>query len=530
MRINGVMKNRSLRAAASVLILAFIFSVFVPLGAFHVGEVINHVLYTEIKAYINGVQIPACNVSGRMMVTAEDLSGYGFDVYWDADERTLKVYRNGEKAFSTVTDLTDWGIHNPGDIVGDVLYTDIVTYLEDVPCEAFNIGGRTVVALRSLAVYGTVDYDDPTHTASLELFESSVNDTPSESAADTEITHGEPAEKVQPQKEEQIRSAADVRKEEFSALRDSLTEKTTDSAVRRAIKRIQLAILNREKSVMLDDLGLKNIYSLLSEFNMELYGFETDYTFKLSINKNFWHFGRVNMYYRDNSGTITALELNYVLENYELGQIRDRYSDEQLESIRKLMLTMYNYYDITPEQFFELVKEYDYPMLYFVLTAVSEEEIENGTAMDSSKMNDLYRSAQSVIPDINKWLSDVDRIRYLHDSIIGSFDFEKAQKIHSPSGMLETGEGVCQAYSLLLKYYLDMLGYDNCLAVNSGHQWNMVKIGGEWYHVDLTWDEASPDKPYKYFLKSDRAFSEDHEGWNAEHRASSDKYDSAKWQ
>ena len=37
------------------------------------------------------------------------------------------------------------------------------------------------------------------------------------------------------------------------------------------------------------------------------------------------------------------------------------------------------------------------------------------------------------------------------------------------------------------------------------HAWNMVKIGGYWYNVDVTWDDSRKDR-YYYFLKSDLDF------------------------
>ena len=61
------------------------------------------------------------------------------------------------------------------------------------------------------------------------------------------------------------------------------------------------------------------------------------------------------------------------------------------------------------------------------------------------------------------------------------------------------------------------------------HQWNMVCIDGTWYHVDVTWDDPTPDQgthgevSREHFLRSDdsmRALG--YYGWSAEHEAPSD--------
>lgn len=50
------------------------------------------------------------------------------------------------------------------------------------------------------------------------------------------------------------------------------------------------------------------------------------------------------------------------------------------------------------------------------------------------------------------------------------------------------------------------------------HAWNIVKIEGKWYQIDVTWDDPVPDIPerigYDYFLIPDKIMRENHT-WNS---------------
>ena len=70
--------------------------------------------------------------------------------------------------------------------------------------------------------------------------------------------------------------------------------------------------------------------------------------------------------------------------------------------------------------------------------------------------------------------------------------------------------GVC----VCILYSLNNVNIENRMVVsnNMNHAWNMLKIGGKWYHVDVTWDDPVWDilgrVRHEYFMLSDAAIKE----------------------
>ena len=129
-------------------------------AAMQVGTVIDHVLATDIRAFINGYEIPSYNIGGRLGIVAEDLRGYGFAVEWNGDARTLTVTRKPGEGVTAVADTDELGEAEIGTPLMPVLFTDIVTYLDGRQVDSFNINGRTIIYFTELSGYGTYLYDN----------------------------------------------------------------------------------------------------------------------------------------------------------------------------------------------------------------------------------------------------------------------------------------------------------------------------------------------------------------------------------
>ena len=107
---------------------------------------------------------------------------------------------------------------------------------------------------------------------------------------------------------------------------------------------------------------------------------------------------------------------------------------------------------------------------------------------------------------------------WLHDWLIYNANYDYTYSIYRPEGVLLNGTGVCQSYAEAYELLLDEFGIENTLlsAFEMNHAWNLVKIDGEWCHVDCTWDDPNEGGGYEnhnYFGMTDKMIGADHV-WN----------------
>lgn len=81
---------------------------------------------------------------------------------------------------------------------------------------------------------------------------------------------------------------------------------------------------------------------------------------------------------------------------------------------------------------------------------------------------------------------------------------------HSPYACLVSHSCVCDAFSASLQILLAHGGVECRTISGLGHMWNLIKINGDWFHADLTWDDEKDGCGHYFFLRSDDCFALDH--------------------
>lgn len=146
---------------------------------------------------------------------------------------------------------------------------------------------------------------------------------------------------------------------------------------------------------------------------------------------------------------------------------------------------------------------------------------EHKKAMEA-RVDKLARGAQNM----TEWEKEV----YIHDFVCRNVCYDKLKKPYSHEiiGPLGHGVGVCEGIAKTVKILCDALGIWCVIAISDAnpekgvkyrHAWNIVKIGGQYYHLDATYDNtlgraiAAQDAAirYDYFNLEDKQIFRDHE-------------------
>ena len=154
------------------------------------------------------------------------------------------------------------------------------------------------------------------------------------------------------------------------------------------------------------------------------------------------------------------------------------------------------------------------------------------------QQRDIVVKAWEILDEtVEPGMSDYEIAKALHDYVVLNTaygfpsDVPRPTAVYSGYFSLLWGCGVCTDYAMAYQLLMDMAGIPCGMVTNASHAWNIVQLDGEWYHVDTTWDDPTPNREgyvrYDYFLKSDSYMSQDHFDYESEHPCTSTKYDNA---
>ncbi|WP_051656538.1 Ig-like domain-containing protein [Butyrivibrio sp. AE3004] len=111
----------------------------------------------------------------------------------------------------------------------------------------------------------------------------------------------------------------------------------------------------------------------------------------------------------------------------------------------------------------------------------------------------LENAANRFLASIKNGTSDAETELLIHDALIDNITYDDAGAkdgllCHTAYAALVEGLAVCDGYSSALSYLLKKKNIDSLvmsgMAGGGGHAWNRVKLGSDWYEVDLTWDDS----------------------------------------
>jgi len=121
-------------------------------------------------------------------------------------------------------------------------------------------------------------------------------------------------------------------------------------------------------------------------------------------------------------------------------------------------------------------------------TVVAEEERE-------AMRQQLESTADACIAAIDPTFSDYGKIKAVYEYLIDTTDYDaSAPDNQCIQSALIGHASVCAGYSKAFQYILHRMGYfctyiTGTIEDGGSHGWNLVRIDGNYYHVDVTWGD-----------------------------------------
>lgn len=152
--------------------------------------------------------------------------------------------------------------------------------------------------------------------------------------------------------------------------------------------------------------------------------------------------------------------------------------------------------------------------------------------IDTDKINSMQKeidaTVSKILKDANSKSTTYEKLLVFHDYLVLNSTFEKSdeagnfnQTIYNAfsGGTSKQANIQCAGYAKAMQYLCDKAGID-CMVITgtnekgATHAWNKVKVEGEWYNLDATWDDPILSTPitnylrYNYFLVPDEWINE----------------------
>lgn len=194
--------------------------------------------------------------------------------------------------------------------------------------------------------------------------------------------------------------------------------------------------------------------------------------------------------------------------NYPIALIKDDTSVDKVQ----FMKVMTAFQNDNPHIFW-LTNNFEYfdmgSLRYFQMYSnVSADECE-------AMQKEFYLAVKKIISNIPDGAEEYEREIFLHDYIVENcyYNEDDLWMRYSPYGALIQNGAVCEGYSEAFQLLLNCAGIESTVAVGTSdgeaHEWNIVKIDGNWYYLDITWndsDQSIEDEldQYYYFNVNDK--------------------------
>lgn len=129
---------------------------------------------------------------------------------------------------------------------------------------------------------------------------------------------------------------------------------------------------------------------------------------------------------------------------------------------------------------------------------------------------EIDAEADNIVSRINSNMTQYDIVKLFYDYLAENVVYdEDAPNCRDIYGVFVDKKAICGGYSKAFTYLCDKVGIETITITGDAdevpHMWNMVKLGGEWYHIDITYavtdSKLGSYVRYDYFCVTDEVIS-----------------------
>ena len=153
----------------------------------------------------------------------------------------------------------------------------------------------------------------------------------------------------------------------------------------------------------------------------------------------------------------------------------------------------------------------DEPLLFYVtgyrcrwMAGAAHMELLPEYLFDKAKIHAQQQAVSARLARLTRPLAgktELEKELGIHDFILENVRYDKLQKAYSHEilGPMTQGVGVCEGIAKTVKALCDQLGLwcivalsevDPARGIKYRHAWNVVRAGGQYYHLDATFDNS----------------------------------------
>lgn len=202
-----------------------------------------------------------------------------------------------------------------------------------------------------------------------------------------------------------------------------------------------------------------------------------------------------------------------IAEGVKQSQVSIPIKDDTHSITAEELKTVFEAYINDYPQHFWRQNGYSYSYSGYIVTRLSPSYTMAGDELEEAKEK-FNNGIDEVITGIDASNSEFERELVIHDRLAERIEYvSTAEYAHDAYGAVVDGKAVCEGYARAFQYALYKVGILSVTVTGDAggaHAWNLVRIDGQYYYVDLTWDDQTSRTYHAYFNLPLSEMSSDH--------------------